>query len=220
MISPSNSNHHVLILSCKKELKKSVLSRPALFLDRDGVLIEDKHYLSNPYDVELIDGASELLYECNKIGIPTIIVTNQSGINRGYYSWNDYEKVTYKLLKLLGKSSLPSAIYGNSLVESNSLESWRKPGIGMLLAAKKDLDIDLNNSILIGDRLSDLIAAHSANLSSVVHVLTGHGLVERSFVKSRFNESKQSFSEDSIFPKLICTHNVKSFLEDHFFSTF
>ena len=78
------------------------LPTPALFLDRDGVLIEDRHHLSDPAHVALCRGAYQLLQEARTHGWPVVVITNQSGIARGYFQWDSYEQVTDRLLELLG----------------------------------------------------------------------------------------------------------------------
>ena len=159
------------------------VSTPALFLDRDGVLIEDKHYICNPNDVQLCHGAKKLLEQAKNKHWPVVVVTNQSGIARGWFDWNDYESVTQRLLQILGTETLISAIYANGHGPNAPLSSWRKPSPGMLLAAAKDLNIDLSRSILVGDRLTDLQAGASAGLPFLIHVLTGHGKKERAAVE-------------------------------------
>ena len=157
---------------------------PALFLDRDGVLIEDKHYLSNPADVQLCAGATNLLKQAKNNQWPVVVITNQSGVARGLFDWDDYESVTQRLLQILGPEALISAIYANGHGPNAPLSSWRKPSPGMLLAAAKDLNIDLSRSVLVGDRLTDLQAGASAGLPFLIHVLTGHGKKEREAVES------------------------------------
>ena len=157
---------------------------PALFLDRDGVLIEDKHYICNRDDVKLCHGAKKLLEQSKNNHWPVVVVTNQSGISRGLFNWSAYESVTQRLLELLGPETLISAIYANGHRPNAPLSSWRKPSPGMLLAAVKDLNIDLSRSILVGDRLTDLQAGASAGLPLLIHVLTGHGKEERAAAKS------------------------------------
>ena len=159
--------------------------RRALFLDRDGVLIEEKHYLCNPDDVQLCAGAKNLLGQAKNNHCPVVVITNQSGIGRGFFDWAAYESVTKRLLQLLGPEAQISAIYANGYGPNAPLNSWRKPSPGMLLAAAKDLNIDLSRSILVGDRLTDLQAGASAGLPLFIHVLTGHGKEERAAVESR-----------------------------------
>ena len=74
---------------------------PALFLDRDGVIIEDRHHTSDPADVELCPGAWQLIHHASQAGWPVIVITNQSGIARGLLSWQQYEGVTDRMLELL-----------------------------------------------------------------------------------------------------------------------
>ena len=161
-----------------------ISAKPALFLDRDGVLVEDKHYLCELDDVELCVGIKKLMVQAKSKQWPVVIVTNQSGIARGLFDWNAYESVSQRLLKLLGPETLISAIYANGHGPNAPLRSWRKPSPGMLLAATKDLNIDLSRSILVGDRLTDLQAGASAGLPLLIHVLTGHGKEERASVEA------------------------------------
>lgn len=164
--------------------KPSRTPTPALFLDRDGVLIEDKNYICNPDDVQLCHGAKKLFDQAKNNQWPVVVVTNQSGIARGLFNWNDYENVTQRLLQILGSEILISAIYANGHGPNAPLNSWRKPSPGMLLAAAKDLNIDLSRSIIVGDRLTDLQAGASAGLPLLIHVLTGHGKQERAAIES------------------------------------
>ena len=160
-------------------LAKQNLPTPALFLDRDGVIIEDTNYIANPADVVLCKGVFEILKAAKRINLPVVIVTNQSGIFRKLYSWQDYELVTNRMLNLLGDGVSIAAIYANSHGPHSPTNSWRKPSPSMLLAAAFDLNLDLKNSLLIGDRLSDLQAGASAGLNSLCHVLSMHGIKER-----------------------------------------
>jgi D-glycero-D-manno-heptose 1,7-bisphosphate phosphatase len=153
--------------------------QPALFLDRDGVIIEDRHHICDPDEVILCKGASELIRYVAELGWPVVIVTNQSGIARGLFSWADYERVTERMLSLLGPEAPIAAIYANGHGPDAPPGSWRKPSPAMLLDAATSLRIDLHRSLLIGDRLNDLKAGVAAGLTAVCHVLTGHGEQER-----------------------------------------
>lgn len=159
---------------------------PALFLDRDGVLIEDRHHLCDPDQVELCPGALELLEAANKHGWPVVLITNQSGIARGYFNWEAYERVTDRLLGLLGPLAPVAAIYANGHGPDAPATSWRKPSPAMLQVAATDLNLDLDQSLLIGDRLSDLQAGSRAGLRWLAHVATGHGQRERAAVAGWF----------------------------------
>ena len=85
----------------KKSLKNKV-QKPAMFFDRDGVIIEDMHYICESKDVAILKGIKELLLISHELGWLNIVITNQSGIARGFFKWQDYEKVTFKMLEMLG----------------------------------------------------------------------------------------------------------------------
>ena len=155
---------------------------PALFLDRDGVLIEDKHYLCKSEDVELCAGVFQLLQHAATRSWPVVVVTNQSGISRGFFDWHAYANVTTRMLDLLGSAAPLAAIYANGYGPEAALTSWRKPSPAMLKEAAVDLNLDLCRSLLIGDRLTDLKSGAAAGLKYLGHVLTGHGQKERSSV--------------------------------------
>lgn len=171
------------------------VSTPALFLDRDGVLIEDRHHLSDPRGVALCAGAEELIRAAGELQYPVVVITNQSGIARGLFPWAAYERVTDRMLQLLGPSAPIAAIYANGYAPSASESSWRKPSPLMLQAAAADLNLNLKRSLLIGDRLSDLMAGARAGLPWLVHVLTGHGERECSAIDQwRCKTSGYSFT--------------------------
>ena len=156
--------------------------QPALFLDRDGVLIEDRHHLCDPDQVKLCAGVQALVEHASQQGWPVVVITNQSGIARGYFEWDAYGRVTERLLALLGANAPIAAIYANGHGPDAPCTSWRKPSPAMLLAAAQELNLDLSRSLLIGDRLSDLKAGVQAGLPWLVHVLSGHGVEERAAV--------------------------------------
>ena len=162
-------------------------SRPylssALFLDRDGVMIEDIHYISDPKYVKLCPGIKPLIKHARKTKWLIVVITNQSGIARGLFNWDTYHRINDRLLQLMGPEAKISAIYANGHGPNAPLSSWRKPSPGMLLAAAEDLNIDLSRSIVVGDRLTDLKAGASAGLPLLIHVLTGHGMQERAAVE-------------------------------------
>ena len=183
----SNSSYDKHVILNKKSLNNKAL-KPAIFLDRDGVIIKDMHYIRDSKDVELLQGIKKLLLISHELGWLNIVITNQSGIARGLFKWQDYEKVTFKMIEMLGTTFLIDAIYANSLEPCDNLpkDSWRKPNPNMLMQASFDFDINLKDSILIGDRLTDLLAGHNAGLQKFVHVLTGHGVEEKKYIKEKF----------------------------------
>lgn len=137
--------------------------RRALFLDRDGVLIEDRGYIGNPADVALIEGAAALLDAVARRGWLAVIVTNQSGIARGCYRWPDFAAVQAELYRKLGDAA--AAIHAVLACPFFPDHPWRKPAPGMLLAAAKLLPIALGASWIVGDRDKDLEAGHAAGLA-------------------------------------------------------
>jgi D-glycero-D-manno-heptose 1,7-bisphosphate phosphatase len=155
---------------------------PALFLDRDGVLIEDKHHLCDPEQVALCQGSQALVSTAHQQGWPVVVITNQSGIARGYFDWPAYERVTDQLLWQLGESAPLAGIYANGHGPDAPERSWRKPSPAMLLQAARELNLDLQRSVLVGDRQSDLEAGVRARVQTLVHVMTGHGYKERPVV--------------------------------------
>lgn len=154
-----------------------------LFLDRDGVIVKDKHYMSRVEEVELIDGCTSLMKEAKTLGMAVVIITNQSGIERGYFSWEDYDAVTEEMLRQIGDESLIDGIYANGYATSQDIMSWRKPSPGMIYQAMEDLGIKREGSVLIGDRLSDIKAGARAGIENLWHVETGHGTEERYLVR-------------------------------------
>ena len=162
-----------------------------LFLDRDGVIIKERHYIKNKMDVEIETGAIELMMSAKENNYLVIIVTNQSGIGRGFFNWNDYEDVTVRMLELIGLEVI-NAIYANSYTPESDKDasSWRKPGIGMLTTAVKDYDIALKKSLLVGDRNSDINSGYRAGVEYLVHVKTGHGEQELKSISESFSLSK------------------------------
>ena len=169
------------LLNAQNDLK------PALFLDRDGVIIKDRHYINNPDDVELEIFALELIKYVNLSNWPIIVITNQSGISRELLSWKKYAEITKKMIDLFAISNPFTAIYANSVPANNLTNKLRKPMPGMILQSIKDFPLDLKKSIIIGDRLSDIQAGARAGLLQAFHLMTGHGNKERAIVEKHIN---------------------------------
>jgi D-glycero-D-manno-heptose 1,7-bisphosphate phosphatase len=156
--------------------------RPALFLDRDGVLVEEVHYLHRFEDVAVIDGVPEAIARANVAGIPVIMVTNQAGIGRGYYDWRQFAQVQERIVERCRAFAahydmvLACAYHAEGVGDYGVADHpWRKPLPGMFLEAARVLRVDLQRSFVVGDTLSDLIAGAAAGLKSGALVLTGHG---------------------------------------------
>ncbi len=182
------SKKHIIFFKDHNQIKKGRDLNKAIFFDRDGVLIKDMHYIKDSKYVSLMKGVKEILRHTNNLGYLNIIITNQSGISRNFFTWKDYEKVTNKMLQIINMPDVITAIYANGEGpnELNADKSWRKPNPNMILKASQDFNIDLSQSFLVGDRLSDIQAGHKAGLKNLVHILTGHGYDERKQVMANY----------------------------------
>jgi D-glycero-D-manno-heptose 1,7-bisphosphate phosphatase len=156
--------------------------KPCLFLDRDGVLVEETNYLHRTDDVVLIAGVAEAIARANNLDIPVVMVTNQAGIGRGYYSWAQFIEVQAFILERCREYGahydmvLACAYHAEGVPPYNrAAHPWRKPACGMLEEAARSLGVDLSRSYIVGDTLSDLSAGASAGLSGGTLVATGHG---------------------------------------------
>jgi D-glycero-D-manno-heptose 1,7-bisphosphate phosphatase len=156
-----------------------VSGRPAVFLDRDGTLIEDRHYLRDPDQVRLLPGTGEAVRRLNAAGIPAIVVTNQSGIARGLLTEAEYAATARRLDELLAAAGarLDGHYYCPHLPEATGPCDCRKPGPLLYQRAARDLDLDLAASWWVGDRERDLAAADRFGGRAIL-VLTGAGLEE------------------------------------------
>ena len=145
--------------------------RPALFLDRDGVINEESGYLIHPRDVRFVPGLFPLLRSAQTLGYQLVVVTNQSGIARGFYTEADFHALMNWMRGELGREQITlDAIYFCPFHPEHGEGHYRrehpdrKPGPGMLLRAATDLSLDLGQSLLVGDRCSDIAAANAAGL--------------------------------------------------------
>lgn len=163
------------------------LGLPALFLDRDGVIVEESHYLGRPQDVRMIKGAAAAIRSVNEEGLPVVVVTNQAGIGRGHYDWIGFEAVQREIITRLADEGAKIDLVIACAFHENGLgkfavpdHPWRKPRPGMFNAAAKELGIDLSQSMIVGDKISDLEAGMRAGVGRGSLVETGHGAAERS----------------------------------------
>lgn len=155
----------------------------ALFLDRDGVVNKEKDYLYKIEDFEFIDGVFETCRYFQDKGYLIIIITNQAGIARGKYTEDDYQLLTNWMISEFEKENIKvSKVYHCPHHPDFSGEcECRKPNPGMLLQAQKDFDLDLSQSILVGDKNSDIEAGIKAGIKMNYLVSTGHGIEENKF---------------------------------------
>jgi D-glycero-D-manno-heptose 1,7-bisphosphate phosphatase len=136
----------------------------AVFMDRDGTLIEDRHFLSDPDEIRLLPGAVESISRLNDAGIPVVIVTNQSGIGRGYYTQEDYSRVEKRLAEILesGGARVLATYHCPHAPDHRPTCSCRKPLPGLFERAAREHGLELSTSAFIGDRLRDLEPGTSA----------------------------------------------------------
>ena len=164
----------------------SYRGRPALFLDRDGVLVAEVGYLHRPEEARLIPGAAALIAAANRAGLAVVLVTNQAGIGRGTYGWAEFQATQERLSADLaaGGAALDMVLACPFHAQGeppyrHPAHPCRKPRPGMILRAAERLGLDLDGSWIVGDRAIDLEAGRAAGLAGGAQVLTGHGAAER-----------------------------------------
>jgi D-glycero-D-manno-heptose 1,7-bisphosphate phosphatase len=164
--------------------------RRAVFLDRDGTLIEDVGYLDSPDKIKPIQEAIKAVKFFNKAKYKTIIVSNQSGVARGYFSEDTAKLINSRVIKLFSEQgAIIDAVYycphhpryGNQNYRKDC--ECRKPKPGMILKAVKEHNIDLSKSIMIGDKYTDIRTGKNLHMLSIL-VLTGYGKQEYQKMKT------------------------------------
>lgn len=166
----------------------------AVFLDRDGTIIVEKRYLSDPDKVEWIDGALAGLKRLRIAGFLLFIVTNQSGIGRGVYTERDMHSVNQKIVDVAAKAGVAfEKIY--YAAESPEMPSYgRKPSPQFLLDAGRDYHVSLARSYMIGDKLSDLQCGWNAGVRKSILVKTGYG--QKSLQQKNIDLSRAGIAEN------------------------
>jgi len=156
-----------------------------IFLDRDGVVNKEVRYLYRLSDFEFVIGILDACVYFQKLGYEIVIVTNQSGIARGYYNENDYLELTEWMLGQFKDNGINilDTFYCPHGPESSC--NCRKPKPGMLIEAKDKYNISMKDSWMIGDSESDIKAANAAGISNTILVKSGH-LVDESNSNSKF----------------------------------
>ena len=162
------------------------MSAPAVFLDRDGTLIEDRHYLRDPSRVRLMPGAAEAVRRINLAGRPVVVVTNQSGIARGLLTEADYAATARRLAELLAAEGarLDGQYHCPHHPDLSGKCDCRKPGTLLYRRAAAELGLDLERSWWIGDRIRDIAAAGALGGRGLL-VRTGMGAAEARRPESR-----------------------------------
>lgn len=158
-----------------RRMNAKVASTAAVFLDRDGTLIVDKHYLSRPEEVEFIPGTMEALRRLTSAGFQLVIVTNQSGVGRGHFTLEDVERVhAHMAVELKSIGVLIAAIY--VAPEAPGQPGYgRKPSPQFLFDARDRLGLDLDRCYVVGDKWLDLETGWNAGTRRSLLVRTGNG---------------------------------------------
>lgn len=147
----------------------------AIFLDRDGTLIVDKHYLHKPEEVEILPGAADALRRLQDAGFLLFLVTNQSGVGRGYFTMDDVTRVhAFLEAELASEDVTFTGIYVAPEAPEQPSHG-RKPSPGFLFDAREEFEVDLSKSFMIGDKRIDLEAGWNAGVAASLLVRTGYG---------------------------------------------
>ncbi len=168
----------------------------AVFLDRDGTINEEVQYLHDPHQLRLLPGARVAIRLLNQAGVPAILVTNQAGIGRGYYSEAAMSELHRELARRLAAQGAHLDATYHCPHHPDQECACRKPQPGMLVQAAEEHGIDLQRSFVVGDKVSDLEAGWRAGCRTVL-VLTGYGVQAREAFKD------YHFQPDHIVPGLL-----------------
>lgn len=147
----------------------------AVFLDRDGTINEERHYLHRPEDLVLFPGAGAALKRLQDAGYRLVIVSNQSGVGRGYFTLADVERVNERLLAELAKAGAHIDKLYLATEAPDAPSRGRKPSPQFLFDARDELGLDLAGCYLIGDKLIDLECGWNAGVRRCILVRTGYG---------------------------------------------
>lgn len=165
--------------ACERAIARRVAgpSRSALFVDRDGTLILERHHLSDPEGVELLPGVAEALRVVRAAGHPVVVVSNQAGVGRGWFDESRVHAVMARMRQLLRAEGVELDAVRFCPHAPEAACDCRKPGTRMLREAADDLRLSLVASVVVGDKWIDVDAGHAARAAGVL-VRTGHGREE------------------------------------------
>lgn len=180
----------------------------AIFLDRDGTINKEVNYLFRPDDLILINGTAEAIRIFHELGYKVIIITNQAGIARGYYEQQDVVRLHKYINDILAEQGALIDYYyycphhpEGIVKQYKKICKCRKPHIGMIEQAVKDFDIDLSESIIVGDKEIDVQTGKNAGMKKSVLVRTGHHLEEENTVADAIYNNLFEFAQ-SYFNKI------------------
>ena len=175
---------------------------PAVFIDRDGTLTEEMGYINHPRRLGLLPRSAEAIRRLNRSGLKAVMVTNQSGVARGYFSEEVLQAVNEALVSQLKAEGahldgLYVCLHHPTVGEPpyRAVCDCRKPEPGLLTRAAADLGLDLSRSWMVGDKISDILAGRRAGVGSIL-VLTGYGLGEWEYRRSRWPILPDHVAED------------------------
>jgi histidinol-phosphate phosphatase family protein len=164
----------------------------AVFLDRDGTVIREKNYLRHIKDIQLIAGVVPALKKLRKHGFKLVLVTNQSGIGRGYFTEEKLLRIHDHFQEMLGKKGVRfDAIYYCPHHPDDNC-ACRKPKLGLVKRAKKELNIDIRASYTVGDHTNDFLLGQNMG-GKGIFVLTGHGPREKEKIMASDGKLKPDY---------------------------
>ncbi|HEX2441941.1 MAG TPA: HAD family hydrolase [Methylomirabilota bacterium] len=176
--------------------------RPAVFIDRDGTLTDEVGYVNHPARLSLIPRAAEAIRRLNAAGVAAVVVTNQAGIARGYFSEDVLGKVHDALhAQLASAGARLDGLYAcihhptEGRPPHRAACECRKPKPGLLRRAAEELGLDLARSVMVGDKASDLVPARAVGAAAVL-VLTGYGLGEWEYRRAHFDVQPDHVARD------------------------
>lgn len=178
-------------------------SQWAVFLDRDGVIVEETNYLHLVADIAMIEPAAAAVRQLNEAAVPAVLVTNQAGIARGYYPWADFETVQQEIEARLGDARLDAVLACGYHPDGTGPlahdHPFRKPNPGMLEYAAAKMGLHLSQCWMVGDKIIDLEAGIRAGLAGVILVRTGYGRGVESEVATLEAGPTKIFVADHVF---------------------
>jgi D-glycero-D-manno-heptose 1,7-bisphosphate phosphatase len=176
--------------------------RPAVFIDRDGTLTDEVGYVNHPRRLRLLPRSAEAVRRLNAAGVAAVVVTNQAGIARGYFSEDVLHATTAELLaQLEAAGARLDGVYVCTHHPSEGEPPYRaacecrKPAPGLLTRAAAELDLDLTASTMVGDKASDLVPARAVGARAVL-VRTGYGQGEWEYRRAQFTVAPDHVASD------------------------
>jgi D-glycero-D-manno-heptose 1,7-bisphosphate phosphatase len=176
--------------------------RAAVFIDRDGCLTEEVGYVNHTSRIRLLPRSAQAILRLNESGVPAVVVTNQSGIAKGYFTEEILEAVNREVVRQLaeGRARLDGLYVCTHHPDAGEPPhrarcDCRKPRPGLLLRAASDLGLDLSASVMVGDKMSDVMTARAVGAAGVL-VLTGYGRGEWEHRRQLWSDKPDHVADD------------------------